>query len=701
MKLRKVFGALLALGALEGCSKIPGSCEQDESCGQNQFCHPEVKQCFDSRYTGLNILTPAENTILGGSSVTVRARLDVNPEARPVYPSQLNFTVTRTSDGTSTELPLQGSENGTYSAVWTPAAEGEFIIRATSPEAGGLSTSVRVTVDLTAPALAVLIPEAQPSAPANGFTYTDPKDSSAWRRDQTVTIRVESEAPDLVPTSLNLVVRGHKGGTDVTDLVLTPVTPCNGKTYCGTVDVPLWRPALPDFRGNFLVEVTASDPAGNVRQASGSIPVTRWKWAFDGASGAIQTTPAIGDKGTIYFGTSNTNGKVFALEPNGTKKWEKQLGPVLGSPAVGKSPDGTERVYVAPNSGELATVYALDANGTPISSCPLPGGALGPVTSALAITQHYIKEENVTVETAISNHNLYESGIIAFRPDLTSGRRCSGLSTASTEPQGASLIIKGNEVFFSNPGDYTVQNYRFDPQVGWNSINTFRSINIGAPISGLGVAEGGYVVGAGGLRSPGGEVKGGIMSLFLSPSGTRTWQYPRDTTGSEPVRNLVIGAGNVVIFGRDLPEGAAELTALNLLATSDEAALRATAPDAGSFPGAPVLGASGILYTASFTGPEAGVGEVAAWSANDLKLSWKLSDSVGRAEASPSLDCTRTPDGTPASTPHGVLYVPSLDGRLYAFVVDSSGLDTSAPWPKYQHDARNTGNPETPITNCR
>jgi hypothetical protein len=48
----------------------------------------------------------------------------------------------------------------------------------------------------------------------------------------------------------------------------------------------------------------------------------------------------------------------------------------------------------------------------------------------------------------------------------------------------------------------------------------------------------------------------------------------------------------------------------------------------------------------------------------------------------------------------GVLYAVTRGGRLYSLVVDSRGLDTSAPWPKYQHDARNTGNPSTPISSC-
>jgi len=138
------------------------------------------------------------------------------------------------------------------------------------------------------------------------------------------------------------------------------------------------------------------------------------------------------------------------------------------------------------------------------------------------------------------------------------------------------------------------------------------------------------------------------------------------------------------------------MTSINLLATEP----RATATNAGSFPAAPVLGRQGILYTASYTGSVVGVGEVSAWNATNLTNVWRLSDSVGRTNASPTLDCARNADGTAVSAPHGVLYVPSIDGKLYAFVVDSRGLDPDAPWPKYQHDARNTGNPNTPISSC-
>jgi len=63
------------------------------------------------------------------------------------------------------------------------------------------------------------------------------------------------------------------------------------------------------------------------------------------------------------------------------------------------------------------------------------------------------------------------------------------------------------------------------------------------------------------------------------------------------------------------------------------------------------------------------------------------------------MDCARD-SGVAAGSATGPLYVGTTGGSLYALVVDSPGLDSTAPWPKYQHDVRNTGNPTTPIQSC-
>jgi hypothetical protein len=67
-------------------------------------------------------------------------------------------------------------------------------------------------------------------------------------------------------------------------------------------------------------------------------------------------------------------------------------------------------------------------------------------------------------------------------------------------------------------------------------------------------------------------------------------------------------------------------------------------------------------------------------------------------ESSATIDCARDAAGSKLAGRPGVLYVGSNSGKLYAFVVDSRGIDTTAPWPKYQHDPRNTGNADTALS---
>ena len=77
-------------------------------------------------------------------------------------------------------------------------------------------------------------------------------------------------------------------------------------------------------------------------------------WDFFAGS-AIQSSPAIGPDGMIYFGTDS--GKLYSFYPDGRGRWEyPTLGPIVASPAVGR--DGT--VYAASKDGQI---YALSAEG--------------------------------------------------------------------------------------------------------------------------------------------------------------------------------------------------------------------------------------------------------------------------------------------------------------------------------------------------
>jgi len=79
------------------------------------------------------------------------------------------------------------------------------------------------------------------------------------------------------------------------------------------------------------------------------------KWQYP-VGNDIDSSPAIGSDGTIYFG--DWSGNVHAVNPNGTRKWMYHTGDVItSSPAIGD--DGT--IYIGSHDDY---VYAFYPNGT-------------------------------------------------------------------------------------------------------------------------------------------------------------------------------------------------------------------------------------------------------------------------------------------------------------------------------------------------
>jgi outer membrane protein assembly factor BamB len=80
------------------------------------------------------------------------------------------------------------------------------------------------------------------------------------------------------------------------------------------------------------------------------------KWIFT-TGGDICSAAAIGNDGTIYFGSSDY--KLYAIYSNGSKKWDFETGYYIEhtSPTIG--PDGT--IYVGSDDNNL---YAINPNGT-------------------------------------------------------------------------------------------------------------------------------------------------------------------------------------------------------------------------------------------------------------------------------------------------------------------------------------------------
>jgi outer membrane protein assembly factor BamB len=104
----------------------------------------------------------------------------------------------------------------------------------------------------------------------------------------------------------------------------------------------------------------------------------KWRYAVTGSGRVLRSSPAIAPDGTIYVGTKSggtaTPGQLLAFYPDGTYKWAFDIPQVTQtaddiycSPTVGA--DGT--IYFGAETGSL---YAVNPDGTLKWSVPLQGG---------------------------------------------------------------------------------------------------------------------------------------------------------------------------------------------------------------------------------------------------------------------------------------------------------------------------------------
>lgn len=268
-------------------------------------------------------------------------------------------------------------------------------------------------------------------------------------------------------------------------------------------------------------------------------------WEFPvGAS--IQSSPAVGQDGTIYFGVDN--GAVYALTPEGRKKWEfRTSGTVASSPAIAAdgtiyitctdrilyalNPDGSEKWRLMPGSG-LVSSPAIGPDGTIYF-----GSVFG---TLFAIEPMGFKKWTFPAEgNILSSPAISASGVIYF-------------------------------------GSYDTNFYA----VGLDGARKWR-----LPV--------GDRIGSSPAIGPDGSIYFGCNDTYLhvvSPHGERLWEY---RTGG-PVRSSpVIGKDGTVYIGSDDKK---------LHAISPEGRTKWEFATEGWIRSTPVLGADGTIHIASYDG---------------------------------------------------------------------------------------------------
>ncbi|MBI4864805.1 MAG: SUMF1/EgtB/PvdO family nonheme iron enzyme [Candidatus Riflebacteria bacterium] len=356
-------------------------------------------------------------------------------------------------------------------------------------------------------------------------------------------------------------------------------------------------------------------------------------------------------------GAFSTVSKFTTADSPVTKKWEfSTRGVVEGSPAIGA--DGT--IYIGSWDGSL---YALNPDGTKRWEF-VTGSAVQGSPSVSADGTVYIGSDD---------HMLY-----AINP--ADGSKKWEFATGSYV-WGAPAIGADGTVYIGS--SYEGRVYALDPVRGtrkWEfSTGSFvlDSPSLGADGT---VYVGSYDNGTGG-------------SLYaLNPSdGSKKWQVAVDYSSSSPGT----GADGTIYVGKlalDPTDGSTKWQAAGYPHPSPAIGADGTIYSGGS-DGIYSLDATDganrwrfTSYNVYSTPAVAADGTIYVGSCNDKKLYALNPDGTKKWELT-----TGAPvNSSPAIGADGTVYVGNDDGRVYAITSSSGGL-VSSPWPKFHHDARNTG----------
>ncbi len=397
------------------------------------------------------------------------------------------------------------------------------------------------------------------------------------------------------------------------------------------------------------------------------------------------SSPAIGDDGAVYIGSSNqlTTGSadaLYAINSDGTLNWEYETGidsPVRGAPVIGS--DGTIYCLVYIRADAQTDLYAIDSNGDfkwkyqDISEGITP--TWGELTPALS-TQEVIY--------APGNNYLYainSSGELVWRyPTVEAG------PSFSTPAIGASGTIYAN----TSDGIYAINP---DGTLKWKYEIEMYEKSHSPPA--LGSQE--TVYAGGGGSSPG---RTDDYVYALSADGELLWRFQ---TSLLVVASYAIDEDGTIYFGTTSKGGSSEVGqcgifyALNPNGTEkwrhdtsqDLAAAVETAQS--DIYSSPAIGADGTIYFSSESryfyamNPDGTVKERYDMYAIDPT----------------SHGCSAIVYSSPAIVADGTIYVgnyyhflapgdTSAEGAVYALISESEGL-ADTPWPRIHGNNKNTG----------
>lgn len=363
-------------------------------------------------------------------------------------------------------------------------------------------------------------------------------------------------------------------------------------------------------------------------------------------------------RGSSHPGTGAPNA---ATHGGPIKKWEFQLGGrSSGSPAIASdgtiyvtgngglvaiAPDGKEKwrsPYIqatsSPMIGPDGTIYFTELHGSLHSYNPggSPAWSITPGTLAAVYDTAPLLGNGGAVYIASGGISAYSA---TDGTPLWQHKQYIGLAQlAAVGPDGNILLGAANGQF------YSIQ--PTDGSVGWQAnIRDARSV-------------GGTAVGSDGTIYVGAD-NGVLYAVFND--GKPRWEFK----AAGPISTEPVIAENGTIY----------VAADKLYAVTPEGKQKWAFTTPYEFRTAPALAADGTIYCPTADNKLYAINP-------DGSKKWELASS----------ELILTP---PNIAPDGTIYVVTVEGQMMALSDSNGGLMHSA-WPRFQHDAANTGNASTP-----
>ncbi len=634
-----------------------------------------------TQYERITINAP---TRVGRLPAAIAADLVLAPGAIRTDPPYLRVSVdggTLLDDAgaTVTELRLAGAGQYRGFAAF-PASEGPYQLYVSLPD-GGLPATAMTLVDLTPPLGLVELSAPPPRTTSNdgGLNEVDVEAVGAYRRDEVVTIKVDSPDPSLRRADVDLVSDG--GGLQPLGSADAGCTSRFDGGVCLQSRVELWTHPMRAYRDVIWLNVRVSDDVGNATSVDGGrLTVTRFKWSR-GIEGSIGTL-ALTRNGSLVFPAYTTTTRLVALHASGRDQWARPSAGVLGAVSVGTHSD--EHVYFSSAdsaSGTLETAAFPFADVMQTVSPVVPRTPSILETAPPVIISQSGREAAWFLGAGDTNINLY-----GWRFD----------DRATTE------IDAGNRSGYQSSGAVTDNTFIFLPV--WNDDAPTDLVMWAPRIGGLGPFE--YPR----LSLPGSVLTAAVAQSNLLYLGVQAadggFLMSASVTGVQaptlplPVPEPVVLLGtNTIFVGQGFPLPIASPTLCRIPIGSVDVTCAARGTRGPMLLGAAPPGGAPILY--SFASDSVVDNFLRAIDSSSLATIWEV-----RLRDSPlSIDCSRNVDGSPRSGVPGVLYTSSVAivagaviTTLRSSVVDSPGVDGTARWPMLTHDPRNTMNSQMPLT---